>query len=171
MGASIKRAAILASIPILTLVLFTAVVIDVLTDGNEWNIDSIEDYLEVSIPADAEFVEFEGRRGRGGALYLAFEASDDSVDAFASGFCGDSLFQGYDPFNAVDTSEQRSDAYMIRMGEERYYSYSPDTPDTLFGTRCFGSKGQIQILVDRTSSEITRLKMEVQFSCYKCNVQ
>lgn len=167
-----KRAIAIGTIAILAVIFFVGLG-NLFTNWNGylWNKASIEKFLETPIPADANYVEFDGHRGRGGGLNLTFEASDESVEAFVSKFCGNTLYQGYDPFNAIDTEEHRIGAYRIKMDQVSYYSYSPDTPDNLFGIRCYSDKGQIQILVNKTFGDIGHLKMEVLFTCYKCNIQ
>ena len=146
---------------------FVAGLIDLLTnwDDDHWDRNSIETYLEIPLPVDADSVAFDGRQGRGGRLNLAFSASNESVDAFVSNFCDDTLYQGYDPFNSIDSEEQVDNGHLITVEPWiTYYSYSPGTPDNQFGMRCvFSGKGQIQVLVDKAASDTASVRIEVLY--------
>lgn len=174
------------AIAIMTLVFFAglAELLKIL-EYDSWNTELIENVLGTPLPADAHDVEFGGRTGRGAYLDLTFKASHKSVDAFVSKFCEGPLYQGYDPFNAIDTSidtkEPPQGAYIIKMNDfydMSYYSYSLNTSDDLFGIRClsvFGftsgnGQSQMQILVDKTSPDVALVKIEALFTCYKCNI-
>jgi hypothetical protein len=150
-------------------------------EDDSWNKESAENFLRTPLPTDVHDVKFGGRTGRGGQLDLSFEASYESVDTFVSQFCKGLLYQGYDPFNAIDTEKQHEGAYLITMEQyypTSYYSYSPNTSDKLFGIRCVALLGfgqgngpaQIQILVDKTSHDAALVKIEALFTvCGKCN--
>jgi hypothetical protein len=145
-------------------------------EDESWNKESVEKTLRVSLPVDASHIEFDGRRGRGARLDFTFEASYESMDTFVSQFCEGTLYQGYDPFNAIDISfyakEKPVKAYVITMNDYypiSYYSYSPNTSDHLFGIRCLSPKlGELEVLVDKTSPDVALVKMDAFFTCYKC---
>lgn len=141
------------------------------SSGNnyEWNITSINELLGVSIPPNANDVEYTGHSRRGGRLNLTFNAGEEQVTEFVSMLCNN-LYQGYDPFNAIDVSEPTDNAHFIEIGNVAYYSYSLNTPQTKYGTRCFSSRGQIQAVLDKSDVDRSLVKLEVLFNCSKCKI-
>lgn len=135
-----------------------------------WNIASINEFLGVSIPPDASSIEYSGHTRRGGRLNLSFEADSKEATEFVSTLCNDILYQSYDPFNAIDVSESTDNAHFIEIGNVSYYSYSLNTPPTTYGTRCFSTTGQIQVVLDKSNIDISSVKLEILFNCSKCQI-
>jgi hypothetical protein len=104
------------------------------------------------LPPDAENITFEEFPGLGRAYYykLQFSASPGSVARFASTMCEGQLYQGYDPFNSVNTSVPTSNSILVRTWLSLHYSHSPDAPDRMYGNRCVGYRWVGQITVDKT---------------------
>ena len=139
--------------------------------GYLWDIDAINDFLEMPIPTEAKMIEFDGNRGRAGYLNLSFQAFSPTMDDFIAQFCDSQLYQGYDPFNAIDVPESVASAYLITMENVNYYSYSPDTSENIFGIRCLiPGNGQVQIVVDKTNGTTYSVRLEVLYNCTKCRV-
>ena len=104
----------------------------VLLAGCESTSDKVESWLGVPLPADAREVTFrEEPEDYTQYRYLQFSASPDSVTQFVGHICGGEVFQGYDPFNAVDTSSPQPNSVLVHLRDSMYYSHSPDAPDTI----------------------------------------
>jgi len=136
----------------------------------QWNVASINEFLKVSIPADANNIEYSGHTGRGGQLNLSFDADDEEAREFVSMLCNNTLYQNYNPFNAIDVSEPILDAHFIEIANVSYYSYSLNTPPTTYGTRCFSPIGQIQLILDTSDADKSYVELEVLFNCTKCQI-
>jgi hypothetical protein len=115
-----------------------------------WILDSLEiiciykSYCEVQsqwdIPEDATDLKFSFQRGYIYYLKVDFKASSAGLANFSRLFCNGILHTGYDPYHAVDTWRRipGKQVYLIKLDawDYSYYSYSPDTPDTIRGNRC-----------------------------------
>ncbi len=131
-----------------------------------WSVEYIEDYLSVNIPENARNIEINGKRGYGAYFDLTFETDPENSMRFSSQICSGNLHQSYNPFNAVDVGFSYSYTHKIVMDGFQYYSYSPDTPETLFGNRCWAPGiGIHQILVDQTDSNLYRLRLQLTTTC------
>ena len=154
-----------------------SIIIELISNSNssantrQWNIASINEFLGVSIPSVATYVEYTGHKERGGRLNLSFEADSEEATEFVSMLCMNILYQGYDPFNAIDISEPIDNAHLIEIGNVSYYSYSINTPQSTYGTRCFSYEiGQIQAVLDKSDVDKSFIKLEVLFNCSKCKI-
>ncbi len=133
---------------------------------SDWNIERIQEHLGVNIPSDAQDIEIEGKLGYGTYLNLTFSAPSGQTTRFANQFCGGILHQSYDPFNAIDVGFDYSYTHEIEMNRFQYSSYSPNTPDTWFGNRCWSQETGIhQILVDKTDPTLYRIRFQLTTAC------
>lgn len=162
---------ILALYPVLTALGLIVLVFMTNMGNSTWDIDSINTWmLDIPIPPDATAIEYDGHQGRGGWLDLHFESSNETMDEFVKQFCGGKLYQGYDPFNAVDTVEQIEDSHFIDMVSITYFSHSINTLPTIYGMRCLSPQGrQHQLIVNKAGEAFSSFRLEVLFACPKCN--
>jgi len=133
--------------------------------------DRVEWWLGAPLPADASNVTF--REDSGGAyatyLYLQFSASPESVTQFVDNgridhICVryEGLFPGYDPFNSIDTDAPTPDSVLIKGFFHAHYSHSPNTPNTIYGTRRqLNGIGALQIVVNRTDPNLHTVTVEI----------
>ena len=92
--------------------------------------------------------------------YLQFSTSPRSATEFVNNICMGGVYQGYDPYNAVDTSSPQPNSILVHLWDSMYYSHSPNTPDTIYGTRCERSLGLTQVLVDATDPDFRIVTVE-----------
>lgn len=130
-------------------------------DGPEWNLQEIEDYLGVTVPREAIEISYNSERRAGFWIKLRFQAPPEHISQFTDGICNGILYQGYDPFNAIDTAKPLPDVHLIKSSEFTYYSYSPDLPRTYSGNRCHNGL----ILVDKTNSDFYAVRFEISANC------
>jgi hypothetical protein len=95
------------------------------------------------IPSDATNIVFDGDSNY--SYYnvkLRFKASSAGLSNFTRHFCDGILHQGYDPYHAFNNGSRLDNQrlYLIKYEAHShgfsYYSYSPDTPDSVSGNRC-----------------------------------
>ncbi|MCQ3933231.1 MAG: hypothetical protein DPW16_22520 [Chloroflexi bacterium] len=130
----------------------------------EWNFEDIVEYLDVPYPEGATDIQYRSNRfDRTFYLELSFKAPPASALRFAEGICGGILYQGYDPFNALATSDPMPGVHLVKNGRFTYYSYSPQASQQLFGHRCPSLKnGRTQlILLDKTDARFYQVRYEV----------
>jgi hypothetical protein len=115
---------------------------------------AIESWLRVPLPSDANDISFyENNGGRSWLMTLEFNASPDSVDEFTNHLCGGVLYQGYDPFDSIDTDVPTPDSVLFHLWDTVHYSHSLSTIDTIYGNRCSPRWGiLLQIIVDKADS-------------------
>lgn len=130
--------------------------------GYPWTIAEINKLFPIPIPQDAIDVEYSGHRGLGAFLNLEFKASSQSVDLFAVSICDSGLYKAYDPFNSINVAEPYTYAHRLQAGLFSYYSYSLNTPETIWGNRC---GAQYQIRVDKSNLAAYQVRVQVFFSC------
>src|SRR5690606_12955908 len=125
-------------------------------EDDEWNLERIENSLGVPVPQNAEDLVYQGTWGRLTYLQLSFKAPPAAVDNFASHLCYGDLYQHYDPFNSLSFVHPIDHPHAVTLyAPYAYYSYSPNSTDTLFGTQCLiEGPTVIKILVDKSNSEI-----------------
>lgn len=99
---------------------------------SSYRLEEIEDLIDAKIPKDAVDIEYSSQRGYGFFIRLSFKAPPESALQFANSLCSGVLYQGYDPFNAVNSSLKHG-AHLIRATDFVYYSYSPDATKHLLG--------------------------------------
>jgi len=119
------------------------------------------------LPSDAVDIEYAMNEQRYNYALLSFTASPISADEFVSRFCFNFLYQGFDPFNAIDDLEGNT-GFLIRTNPSYYYySKSPNTPPTIFGNRCFHNQqgGLLQIRIDRSNPDYYHVKLEISAYC------
>ena len=135
-----------------------------------WSLETINERLALPIPKVVLDLSIEGRLGRGGFLELRFTSSSSDADHFISQFCDDTVFQGYDPFKGIDVVKPLSHAVPIKLDIYRYYSYSINTPATIWGNRCLSQprRDQVQIMIDRSNHQKYTVKLELYFTCELC---
>jgi hypothetical protein len=131
---------------------------------DEWNIDEVNAGLQIPVPTSASNIMTEGHDGRGGYLRLTFDSPADEANAFAAQFCAGVLYQGYDPFNAINVGEPFTYTYYIQIDNQGYYSYSPNTSAEVLGNRCALPTGQIQIKLDTTGDASYQVTLDRRFS-------
>lgn len=169
---STKRIALIRSVAIGLLmgfsicigpILFAWTIFESFNDG--WDLQTVENHLHVSIPADAHDFHYSSGSNRYVHVDLSFKAPPASVLDFAKHFCDGVLHQGYDPFNAFDLAEPVPNSVEIQIIEAyytySYYSYSPRAVQTEAGNYCdLPQKGQFWLLVDETDPALYTLKFK-----------
>jgi hypothetical protein len=133
-----------------------------------WRLGELEESFTGTLPQDAAEISYQSAAAYG---LLTFKASPASASDFAHRFCYGFLYQGYDPFKAVD-NVSREEGYLIKTERESfYYSSSPDTPTTFYGNRCldYDRGGMHQILLDTTDSNSYSVSLEISATCYNTN--
>jgi hypothetical protein len=135
----------------------------VVTEPRKMNLGEIEAYLGANVPEDASDITFDSDRGNYDLFIdLSFKSSPESASQFASSICDGVLHEGYDPFNAINTSQiPPQQVYLIKMQTWTHYSYSPDASQSVWGNRCwpFG-EGVHQIRLDRTNPVLYEVRFE-----------
>ncbi len=136
----------------------------------QWTTQDINRALSATIPTDATNIAIQGHRARGGFLELEFDAPPQSMRNFAGQLCNGVLYQGYDPFNAIDIAEPFTYTHPIHLDIYSYFSYSPDTPESVLGNRCMTSaNSQLQIRINPTKPDLSHTKIDLRFSCEACH--
>ena len=130
--------------------------------GDAWTLDEINGLFKVPVPQDATDLQYSGYTGLGAHLDLTFNAPPVAAEKFAQAICDGGLYAGYDPFHARNIAEPFTYTHPIEAGLFAYYSYSPDTPESVLGNRC-GSQSQIR--VDEADPSVYAVKAQVFFSC------
>jgi hypothetical protein len=157
--------ALLAIILILALLFLLArLTLIWLFQPNYWSVERVNSSLSIMIPSSATHVQIQGHQGRGGFLFLSFDAPPSDAIHFANQFCSGILHPGYDPFNAIDIAEPFTYAFPIRIDRYSYYSYSTHTSENTSGNRCW-SGGQLQIRLEATDSRYYSVSMDKRYSC------
>ncbi len=128
-------------------------------NDSEYRLEEIENLIGSKIPKDAGNIEYSSKRGHGFFIRLSFKAPPGSALQFANSLCGGILYQGYDPFNAVE-SPLKHGAHLIQSTNFVYYSYSRDAPTTYWGNRCRGG-GHVQLIrVDQSDPDFYTILFE-----------
>lgn len=137
------------------------------TDISINRLPEVEAYLGEKIPSNALDVIVNGEIGHNPHFRISFKAPPESISQFMNSICEGILHQGYNPFKAIDTAQippQRP--YLIKMQSFTYFSYSTNTPDTVWGNRCWPfRKGLHQILVDKGNPNLYELQLDIPESC------
>ncbi len=143
---------------------------EILLSPQSWSLEAINERLTLPVPKEVSDLSIGGRLGRGGFLELSFTAPPSEADHFISQFCDDKVFQGYDPFKGIDVVEPLSYAVPIKLDIYRYYSYSLNTPATIWGNRCLShlTQDQVQIMIDRSNQQQYIVGLELYFTCELC---
>ena len=137
--------------------------------GASWTEAAIEERLGVPLPENARDIRYEGHQGRGGFLDLSLTSSLKSINQFMRQLCGNTFYEGYDPFEAIDIGEPFTFAHRIEIGLYPYYSYSPGIPETVLGNRCQLFDGAVYaVRVDTTDPDSAALHLRLSFSCELC---
>ena len=136
----------------------------------KWSLEDLKHYFTGELPQSAVDIQYQSRGSYG---LLSFKSSPTDALAFAHRFCYGTLLTGYDPFNSVDTNDNKSDdGYLIQTNSEYfYYSHPIHTDNTLLGNRCSDiRRGGIHQLVvytqDKTQYEV---KLEISATCTNQN--
>jgi hypothetical protein len=142
---------------IITIILFFLALKGTFNSGPKFNLAEIQDVIGAQLPADASDIVYDGERGNSHYVSLSFTASPQGAMEFASHICDGDLHQGYDPYDALNTSEsQPYQLYLIKYANFgfTYYSYSPDAAQTTWGNRCWPPRdGLYQIRVDGSNPD------------------
>jgi hypothetical protein len=134
-----------------------------------FTLDYIEQTINDPLPTDAQHIQYDGKVGRNRTIRLTFSASPASASTFISRLCNGVLHPGYDPFNAVDSTVSTS-GFVIDMGDNYYYSSSPNTPLTRFGNRCWDNEiGIIQVLLDKSDASQYYVTVDLPGICNDAN--
>lgn len=132
----------------------------------KFTLGEIGDYLNAPIPSHATDLDYDSLSYWGLYIHLSFKASPESVTQFAQHICGGVLHSGYNPFDAVDSSQPFPNAIFVRARDFVYYSHSFNTPDTIWGNRCQGENGFThRILVNKTNPTFHTVKFELPNDC------
>ena len=148
------------------MILVVALNIGVVLLANEkhsYTLDEIGQRINSPIPADATDIVYNSETRYGHFIKLSFKAPPDSAVAFAKHICGENLYQGYDPFNATDSSASKTDYAIIKWAGYAYFSHS-NTSETIFGNRCQLKTrpfNPIQISVDQTDPRQYQVRFEL----------
>ena len=158
-----------ACVVMLGILMFTAVTCVVAVAKYDWSDtvswDDLQQLHDISYPQNATDLVYSIGQYRNFWVRLAFKAPPENALAFANRFCDGIFHQGYDPFNAIDTFQPSSGAYLIKVWPG-YYSYSPNVPKTYFGNRCSDRLGfDIQIVIDKTIPNLYAVKFDLPRSC------
>ena len=136
-----------------------------------WTLERIQTALHQPLPDDAVDVHYDGTWDNVTVLNLTFKASSESMEDFTNTICGESLHQSYDPFYAVNVSTPTQYNYEVRVtwpdpaASRIYYSYSPNTPDTVWGANCPILK-KLMIRVDRSDPLLHALTLQYEMQQY-----
>lgn len=133
-------------------------------DNPKRTLAEMEQILGARLPSDAVDIIYDGERGYAAYITLSFKASSEATLEFAKHICDGVLHQGYDPYNALNTSQKPDQKpYLIQYDNFNfsYYSYSPNTPDTVWGNRCWPFRtGLYQIRIDHTNPTLSELRFD-----------
>ena len=158
----------LFSFPRLTLLILSVLILAwgifefISSMDQNWDKESIEEYLGYEIPKDATDISYAGHRGYGGFLHLQFRSSLDDVTFFTKQICPDGLQAGFDPFNAIKTGSSTEDSILIKGWRIAYYAYSENTPDSLLGIFCQADTGMLtQITAESTDVNSYEFRLEI----------
>ncbi len=136
----------------------------------DWSLEELQQYFVGDLPKSAVDIQYKALGNYG---LLSFNASPSEALAFAQRFCYGSLLIGYDPFNSVDTMDNKSgDGYLIQTeSREFYYSHSNRVVNTQLGNRCSDLKrgGLHQIVVYTQDKTLYEVKLEISATCMNQN--
>jgi hypothetical protein len=134
-------------------------------EDNKWTIERIEEALAIKIPQDARELRYEGAWGRMTYLDLAFLASPESVITFVNHFCEGALIENYNPFNAIFIRDAVAHPWVVTINMDidialDYYTYSPNTPDSVSGNICYNNDGETFLVqTDRLRADLSRIHL------------
>src|SRR4051812_33482482 len=77
------------------------------SEKHTYTLDEIGQAIHSPIPADATNILYSSETRYGYFIKLSFNAPPDSALTFAKQICGETLYQGYDPFTATDSSASK----------------------------------------------------------------
>ncbi len=155
------------SVFIIVFIIFILVGCSLFSLSNEdaSGIGELEDYFDTQIPESAIDLEYDYSIGRLHYIQLSFKAPPDDMEEFVTAIWDELLFQGYDPFNAINGEIIPGEVHLI-ISNFPYYSYSPDAPDTIWG----GAYNLSFIRIDKTNPELYELRYEEFQSCIRGSV-
>ena len=73
--------------------------------GADWSLEELQQYFVGDLPKSAVDIQYKALATYG---LLSFKSSPSDALVFAQRFCYGSLLTGYDPFNSVDTEDNKS---------------------------------------------------------------
>lgn len=134
---------------LLVIAIYGYVIYDLLSTNYQWTTVRLENAFNADFPDDVEFL-VEGRPSLP-VVNVQFSASAEVVEQFTSTICFGVLRQRFDPFHSIESDEPDSESIRIDGLRDVQYTYSPNTPDTIWGNRCV-QNGVVNIRVDRGDS-------------------
>ncbi|MBI1279125.1 MAG: hypothetical protein GC179_13435 [Anaerolineaceae bacterium] len=133
-------------------------------DGKHtYTLEEIGQAINSPIPADATDVQYSSEARYGYFIKLSFQAPPDSAVTFAKHICDETLYQGYDPFNASDSFASYPNSIAIKWASHAYFSRS-NTSQAIYGNRCqLKSRpfNPIQVKVDQTNRDFYLVQFEL----------
>jgi Na+-transporting methylmalonyl-CoA/oxaloacetate decarboxylase gamma subunit len=174
-GQLLRRGLTVSVWPLALVIIFLVIVVLVISqigrllssfggDSPKRTLAGIEATLGVHVPSDASDLVYDGERGYAAYITLSFKAAPQGVLEFAKHICDGALHQGYDPYNALNTSQKPPQKpYLIKYDNFNfsYYSYSPDTSSTIWGNRCWPFRdGLHQIRIDKINPQQYSLQFD-----------
>lgn len=136
-----------------------------------WDVSDIAAFLGAPFPQSLIEVMNNSNRARDDYfISLVLEGPQAPIVEFAEAICAERLKANYDPFRANNTVEPISGAYLIKMRNYTYYSYSTidtETNNYLAGDRCYNARlGISQVIAYNSSNQSTvyNLRIETQGS-------
>ncbi|MBA3869317.1 MAG: hypothetical protein H0X30_09190 [Anaerolineae bacterium] len=138
--------------------------------GADWSLEELQQLFTGELPKSAVDIQYQALATYG---LLSFKSSPSDALAFAQRFCYGSLLTGYDPFNSVDTNDNKSgDGYLIQTESSKfYYSHSIHPVNTQLGNRCSDLKrgGLHQLVVYTQDETLYEVKLEISATCMNQN--
>lgn len=133
--------------------------------GLDWNFEEIVEYVGADYPEGAVEIEHESSHfDRGFFIEVRFEAPPDDAMKFAESICDGVLYQGYDPFDTIDSGQPSPNAHLI-FSSGLYYSISPSASPHMLGYRCrfhYSSARLEYIRVDTSNPNLYQIRYELQ---------
>lgn len=146
------------------LLLFAIILTHYLTNSPNEDIDKLEREIGTNILSEVVNLQYDYNLGVGYFIDLSFSATPDQTDEFVERICNGKLYQGYDPFNAINTYNTVSDTILVEADSFMYHSHSPSASDSIWGNRCYGT-GPVLIAVDKSNAELYEVVLKVLGTC------
>jgi hypothetical protein len=131
-----------------------------------WTLEFVEEQFIGQLPHDAINISYTDKDAAHSYARLSFAAPPQSADRFTEQFCTNLFYEGYDPFNAIDSVDDET-GHLIATQSYYYFSYSQNTPTTVFGNRCFQNSrgGLLQIRIDKSNPAYYLVDLEISGYC------
>gem|GEM_PF-3642256 len=154
------------AIAIATIGMFITIIYSVLNTPlvREPELNDLRSVWGIEIPPESTEINFQSEVVERGFIGLSFKVPPENLQSFVESVCDGKLYEGYNPFDTIDSEEPTDSSILIKTNRFTYYSYSRDNSAMIFGNRCdatLGGIGQVhQITVDKTNPELFSVRFE-----------